>query len=325
MGDDKLHFVLLPFMAQGHAIPMIDIAKLLASRSGTTVTLLLTPLNHIRVKPILSRSSQLGAHIHVEELHFPAEEAGLPAGCNLGAMDDEKLHFVVLPFMAQGHAIPMIDIAKLLAARSCCITVMLLLTPLNHIRVKPILSRSSQLGAHIHVEELHFPAEEAGLPAGYENIDLLPSTSLIDKFWFAANMTQPQVETLLKKMMFPKQSCCLVADVAFIFATEVSQKLGIPRIFFNGMNCFASLCIHHIFTSNILDTVSNEFEYFDVPGMPGKISFTGSQVKGIMATPNDKESREAMEKLMRNENSAHMVISIPLRIWSMYTLDIMRT
>uniref|UniRef100_A0A7N0RJB4 UDP-glycosyltransferases domain-containing protein n=1 Tax=Kalanchoe fedtschenkoi TaxID=63787 RepID=A0A7N0RJB4_KALFE len=31
MGDDKLHFVLLPFMAQGHAIPMIDIAKLFSN------------------------------------------------------------------------------------------------------------------------------------------------------------------------------------------------------------------------------------------------------------------------------------------------------
>uniref|UniRef100_A0A7N0V1B7 Glycosyltransferase n=1 Tax=Kalanchoe fedtschenkoi TaxID=63787 RepID=A0A7N0V1B7_KALFE len=222
-------------------------------------------------------------------------------------MGDDKLHFVLLPFMAQGHAIPMIDIAKLLASRSGT-TVTLLLTPLNHIQVKPILSRSSQLGAHIHVEELHFPAEEAGLPAGCENVDALPSPSLISKFCFAANMLQSQVETLLKKMMFPKQSCCLVADMSFIFAAEVSQKLGIPRIFFNGMNCFASLCIHHILTcSNILDTVSDEFEYFDVPGMPHKISFTKSQVKG-MATPGNKERREAMEKLMRNESTAYGVI-----------------
>ncbi|KAG2289668.1 hypothetical protein Bca52824_049272 [Brassica carinata] len=40
----RLHFVLFPFMAQGHMIPMVDIARLLAQR-GVTITIVTTPYN----------------------------------------------------------------------------------------------------------------------------------------------------------------------------------------------------------------------------------------------------------------------------------------
>uniref|UniRef100_A0A7N0TNK7 Glycosyltransferase n=1 Tax=Kalanchoe fedtschenkoi TaxID=63787 RepID=A0A7N0TNK7_KALFE len=217
---------------------------------------------------------------------------------------DEKLHFVLLPFMAQGHTIPMVDIAKVLAQRSG-ITVTLLLTPSNHARVKPIIDRSSQLGMDILVQELIFSAEEAGLPAGCENLDALPSTSLMGNFFTAVYSLRPQIETLLRKM-HPKP-CCLVADMCFTFMAEVSQELGIPRIYFHGMSCFTFLCAHQILTSKILDTVSDEFEYFDVPGMPHKVSFTESQVKG-MAAPKNKGWMEFNDKLIVNEDAAYGVI-----------------
>uniref|UniRef100_A0A7N0TXF0 Glycosyltransferase n=1 Tax=Kalanchoe fedtschenkoi TaxID=63787 RepID=A0A7N0TXF0_KALFE len=243
---------------------------------------------------------------------------------------DEKLHFVVLPFMAQGHAIPLVDFAKLLAERRDVI-VTLLLTPVNHIRVKPILGRSRDRGVRILVEELAFPAEEVGLPAGCENLDLVPSNPLLANFMAATAMLQPQVEALLQKSISPKPRC-LVADSVFMFAAEVARKSGIPRILFHPITCFTYLCSHHILTSKILDTVSDEFEYFDVPGMPHKISFTRSQAKGMaeIETPgwvefNDKviESEKAAFGLIFNtfEDMEHTYLREyekvrQTRIWS---------
>uniref|UniRef100_A0A7N0TP14 UDP-glycosyltransferases domain-containing protein n=1 Tax=Kalanchoe fedtschenkoi TaxID=63787 RepID=A0A7N0TP14_KALFE len=71
--------------------------------------------------------------------------------------------------------------------------------------------------------------------------------------------------------------------------------------------CFTFLCSHQILTSKILDTVSDEFEYFDVPGMPHKVSFTESQVKG-MAAPKNKGWMEFNDKLIENEDAAYGVI-----------------
>ncbi|KAL3536214.1 hypothetical protein ACH5RR_004675 [Cinchona calisaya] len=75
----SLHFVLIPFMAQGHLLPMVDIARLLARR-GVTITIFTTPVNAKRIESIVAREGDAGLQIHIIQLDFPAAEAGLPEG-----------------------------------------------------------------------------------------------------------------------------------------------------------------------------------------------------------------------------------------------------
>ncbi|CAI9097910.1 OLC1v1034429C1 [Oldenlandia corymbosa var. corymbosa] len=76
----QLHFVLLPLMAPGHMNPMVDIAKLLASR-GIIVTIITTPLNAIRIANTVDRAVQSGLEIRLVQVPFPSVTAGLPEGC----------------------------------------------------------------------------------------------------------------------------------------------------------------------------------------------------------------------------------------------------
>ncbi|KAL2487312.1 UDP-glycosyltransferase 73C1 [Abeliophyllum distichum] len=99
------------------------------------------------------------------------------------AIHEQKLHFVLLPFMAQGHTIPMVDIARLLAKRGVIVTI--LTTPLNHNRFKAVVERAIHSGLHIRVVELKFPSVEAGLPEGCENFDMIPSMDFALKFFAA--------------------------------------------------------------------------------------------------------------------------------------------
>jgi UDP-glucosyl transferase 73C len=71
----QLHFILFPMMAQGHMIPMMDIAKLLAQR-GVVVTVVTTTHNAARFEPAIARAVQSGLQIQVIPLHFPYQEAG---------------------------------------------------------------------------------------------------------------------------------------------------------------------------------------------------------------------------------------------------------
>ncbi|KAL5058731.1 hypothetical protein RYX36_030335, partial [Vicia faba] len=64
------HFVLFPLIAQGHIIPMIDIAKLLAQH-GVIVPIFTTPKNTSRFSSVLSRVI----------LNLPLKQAGMPDGC----------------------------------------------------------------------------------------------------------------------------------------------------------------------------------------------------------------------------------------------------
>ncbi|KAL7618696.1 hypothetical protein Lser_V15G02004 [Lactuca serriola] len=78
---NQLHFLLIPLLAPGHTIPMIDIAKLLAQRSNVKVTIVTTPINAIRYSPTLQDHINSGLPVRFLELPFPAAEAGLPEGC----------------------------------------------------------------------------------------------------------------------------------------------------------------------------------------------------------------------------------------------------
>ncbi|KAG6626556.1 hypothetical protein CIPAW_15G057300 [Carya illinoinensis] len=76
----NLHFVLLPHLSHGHLIPMADMAKLLAQH-GVSVTIITTPINGARSKPVIDQATQSGLHIQLLQVQFPCSEVGLPEGC----------------------------------------------------------------------------------------------------------------------------------------------------------------------------------------------------------------------------------------------------
>ncbi|PWA60485.1 UDP-glucuronosyl/UDP-glucosyltransferase [Artemisia annua] len=76
-----LHFVLFPLMQQGHMIPMIDIARILAHHHQATVTIITTPVNANRFRPTIDRAIKAKLKIQVVELQLPLAEVGLPEGC----------------------------------------------------------------------------------------------------------------------------------------------------------------------------------------------------------------------------------------------------
>ncbi|KAJ9555457.1 hypothetical protein OSB04_010071 [Centaurea solstitialis] len=81
MAANRLHFLLVPHIGAGHSIPMMDMAKLLATQPNVTVTIATTPLNAARFGATLAGAITAGLPVRFLELPFPAAEAGLPEGC----------------------------------------------------------------------------------------------------------------------------------------------------------------------------------------------------------------------------------------------------
>ncbi|TYJ12618.1 hypothetical protein E1A91_A11G364100v1 [Gossypium mustelinum] len=79
MGEE-LHFLLIPLMSPGHLLPMVDMARLLATH-GVTVSIITTPLNALRFTSVVDRAVASGLRIQVHHLPFPAKEFGLPENC----------------------------------------------------------------------------------------------------------------------------------------------------------------------------------------------------------------------------------------------------
>jgi hypothetical protein len=76
----KLKIFFFPYILGGHLIPMIDLARLFASH-GVKATIVTTPQNVLLFQNPILRDQQLGHDISFVTLNFPAEEFGLPNGC----------------------------------------------------------------------------------------------------------------------------------------------------------------------------------------------------------------------------------------------------
>ncbi|KAG8647166.1 UDP-glycosyltransferase 73C1 [Manihot esculenta] len=194
------------------------------------------------------------------------------------ASDSHQLHFILFPFMAQGHMIPMMDIARLLAHHGMIVTV--ITTPLNAQRFKPIISRDVESGLIIQFIELQFPGEEAGLPKDCENIDMLPSLGSGNEFFLSTYRLLEPVQRLLEELN-PRPSC-IISDMCLPYTAQVARKLGVPRLGFNGFCCFSTLCMLCLRTSKILESIKSENEYFVVPGLPDSIEITKKQLPRAM-------------------------------------------
>ncbi|XP_016444991.1 UDP-glycosyltransferase 73C4 [Nicotiana tabacum] len=219
------------------------------------------------------------------------------------AVSTVQPHFVLFPFMAQGHTIPMIDIARLLA--QCGVKITILTTHLNATRFKTVVDRAIESGLKIQVIHLYFPSLESGLPEGCENFDMLPSMDLGLNFFDATKKLQPQVEDLLQELN-PSPNC-LISDMCFPWTTNVAQKFNIPRIVFHGMCCFSLLCLHNLRGWKELEKIESDKEYFQVPGLHDKIELNKAQLANIVR-PRDSNWKELADQMKKAEDEAYGIV-----------------
>ncbi|KAJ4723651.1 Glycosyltransferase [Melia azedarach] len=201
-----------------------------------------------------------------------------------------KLHFALIPFMAPGHMIPMIDIAKLLAQRGVIVTIFT--TPVNAARFKPSLDRAIESGLQIQILQLQFPSvETTGLPKGCESTDMMPSLGLGSNFFAGVEFLREEIEKLFGELK-PKPNC-IISDMCLPYTTEIAAKFNIPRIIFHGVGCFCLMCYNNLYASKVLETVTSESEYFVIKGLPDKVEFTKPQV--VSLEPQMKTLKKKME------------------------------
>ncbi|XP_012086439.2 anthocyanidin 3-O-glucosyltransferase 4 isoform X2 [Jatropha curcas] len=131
-----------------------------------------------------------------------------------------QLHFVLFPLLAQGHMIPMVDIAKLLAQEGAMVSI--ITTPQNAARHSTILTRAIKSGLKIQIFKLQIPFQNYGLPEGCENFDMLPSLDMGEKMFMAANGLQKPAEELFEELN-PKPSC-IISDLFLPWTIHIASK-----------------------------------------------------------------------------------------------------
>ncbi|KAJ0966559.1 hypothetical protein J5N97_023476 [Dioscorea zingiberensis] len=208
-------------------------------------------------------------------------------------------HFILIPWMAQGHFIPMIDIARLLSLHHVMVTV--ITTPGNTDRISATISRLP-----VRFTTLSFPSAAAGLPDGCENLDSVPSRDLARNFYNAAKLLRHPLEHHLRTTSPPPS--CIIGGVGFPWLHSIAKELDVPRLVFQGFSCFSLLCNHNLNSYKTHETVSSPSETFVLPGLPGDhcIQMTKPQLPRFF----DKSSKfqDIYRELQDGENSADGIV-----------------
>ncbi|XP_023526210.1 UDP-glycosyltransferase 73C6-like [Cucurbita pepo subsp. pepo] len=153
-------------------------------------------------------------------------------------------HFLLFPFMAQGHMIPMVDLAKLLAHRGAIVTIVV--TPNNAARNHSVLSRAIDSGLQIRVVQLEFPWKEGGLPEGCDNVDLLPSLASMSTFFKAASLLYDPSEKLF--LQLHPRPASIISDMNLPWTLQLAQKFHVPRLVFYSYSVYFLHCLQGLMT-----------------------------------------------------------------------------
>lgn len=142
-------------------------------------------------------------------------------------------HVVLLPFMAHGHLIPFLALARKFQ-ESTRFTVTIATTPLN---LRYIRSAAAGGSPEIRLAELSFRSADHGLPPDTENTENLPLSQIVSLFHASTSLKGP-VERLVEEINVRegRLPACLVFDVFLGWAVEIGRKFGIKNISFSTGN-----------------------------------------------------------------------------------------
>ncbi|KAL7170298.1 hypothetical protein ACSBR2_035214 [Camellia fascicularis] len=117
------------------------------------------------------------------------------------------------------------------------------------------------------------------------------------------------LQETFEKLFEALQPCpsCIIGDKYIAWVADTARKLHIPRINFDGVNCFTLLCSHHLHISKVHESVS-ESEPFELPGLPDRIELTRSQLPTIFQNLDSSELRHFRERLQAADAEAFGVV-----------------
>ncbi|XP_050373140.1 crocetin glucosyltransferase 3-like [Argentina anserina] len=199
-----------------------------------------------------------------------------------------KEHIVMLPFLAQGHLIPFLALAKKIQHRTG-FSITIATTALNAQYL-----RSAQPNTNIHLAELPFHSEDYGLPPNTENTEDLP-LHLIGNLFVASQHLEAPTRRMVSDITEKegKPPLCLISDVFFGWAVNVAKSSGTVNIAFTTSGAYGTAAYMSLWQHLPQRSVSSDDEEFHLPGFPERCRLTPSHLHPFLraADGNDSWSR----------------------------------
>ncbi|XP_075663565.1 UDP-glycosyltransferase 92A1-like [Castanea sativa] len=192
---------------------------------------------------------------------------------------DSREHIVMLPFMAHGHLIPFLALARQIQQRTgFIITIATTKLNIQYLCSSISTDSNSQPLSNIRFAELPFNTTDHDLPPNTENTEYL-SPSSIGNFLHASLSLKDPLLQLLNDIVHQegKPPLCVISDELFGWATELAKSVGTVNIAFTTTGAYGTLAYVSIWL-NLPHRYSTDSEEFKVPGFPESYRFHRSQL-----------------------------------------------
>ncbi|CAN6178833.1 unnamed protein product [Urochloa humidicola] len=215
-----------------------------------------------------------------------------------GGGGDVKAHFVFIPLMFQGHLIPAVDTALLLATHGALSSIFV--TPSNAGRVRPAVDAAHKSGLAVRLLELPLDLAAEGLPDGADDVDKVPPELWTNYFRALAGL-RASIERRLRAddAATTPYPTCVVADFCHPWARELAASLGVPRLCFFSMCAFCLLCQHNVERFEAYAGVDDPNEMVVVPGLEKKVQVSRAQAPGFFrGSPGFEKFADEVEQVL---------------------------
>ncbi|KAF7837089.1 UDP-glycosyltransferase 92A1 [Senna tora] len=216
-------------------------------------------------------------------------------------METEKCHIVMVPFMAHGHLIPFLALARQILQNSS-FSITIANTPLNIHYLQSAISSSPS--PNLHLAPLPFHPTIHGLPPNTENAEKVPPPLLAD-LGLASLTLQPHLRALISTItqQEARPPLCIIYDVFFGWVSDVAKSFGTKSICFTTCGAYGTIAYMSIWLN--LPHRKTDSDEFYVPGFPQHYRFHRTQLHRFLrrADGTDAWSRFFQPQIALSMNS----------------------
>ncbi|KAF3457392.1 hypothetical protein FNV43_RR02049 [Rhamnella rubrinervis] len=199
---------------------------------------------------------------------------------------DHHHHIVMLPFMAHGHLIPFLELAKQIKHRASSFTVTIATTSRNIQYLRSTISASnSSASSEINFADLPFDSSHHGLPPNTENTENVPPNKLGDFLHSSTSLEAPfrkLIADITGKEGRPP--VCIISDVFFGWATTIAESLGTINISFTTGGAYGTAAYVSLWLN--LPHFHTGADEFTLLGFPERCRFHRTQLHPYVRAAN---------------------------------------
>ncbi|VFQ92309.1 unnamed protein product [Cuscuta campestris] len=206
-------------------------------------------------------------------------------------MEESKTeHIVMVPFMAHGHMIPFMGLAKRIQQRTR-FRVTLVTTPLN---VRYLASCAAAAGDEeqgIRLVALPFDSAAHGLPPETENTEALPLHHMITLIRSTRSLKDP-FRCLVADITEAdgKPPLCIISDLFVGWGSEVARSCGTVNVSFATAGAYGSAAYNSFWLNLPHISATGEDGEFAIPGFPDSCRFNLSHLHPHMRAADGRDA-----------------------------------